>query len=61
MTENLLSRKDKMSDSKRKETKLLQIQIHSPTGEMISLSEFTEFYPCRLVVKTVKQWEEMPP
>lgn len=50
-----------MSDSKRKEIKLLQIQIHSPIGEMISLSEFTEFYSWRLVVKTVKQWEETPP
>lgn len=51
MTENLLSLKDKMSDSKRKETKSVQIQTHSPTEEKMSLSEFTEFYSQRLVAK----------
>lgn len=61
MTENLLSLKDEMSDSKRKETKLVQMHTHSSTGEMISLSKFTEFYSWRLVVKTAKEWEEMPP
>lgn len=50
-----------MSDSKRKETKLVQIHIHSPNGEMISLSELTEFYSWRLAVKIAGQWEEMPP
>lgn len=51
MTENLLSQKDKMSDSKRKETKLVQIHNHSLTGERISLSEFTEF--CLLEVSSI--------
>lgn len=61
VTENLLSLKDKMSDSKRKETHSVQIHTHSPTGEMISLSEYEEFYSWRLAVKTAKQWEETHP